>query len=407
MDEADEETKEEPHWELDDKARALAKQQEIAEREADEQRKQRELIDAYAHSVARDAANDGKDDWSELRSDEVVEEATISLSSYLFGSSTTSVPESPRDQLIRDAILDENTIVDDDERERQESALRHWKNYDLATSLKPQLVPEREYLAALKICRACRIFNQRREAARRQQSVGNIAICSREATKIKRAWRGGKGRRAMRDAKQASFEDEKDWKSYEDFRATLLGPGYTLSRWSHSKKALVPCNITVSKDRDWLLMKQPNRKTKKRRLKDIHTIAKGYKSPFLRDLLHQPKEDLVLTLMLRRIKVLPLGLGEEVVEDSLDFLFEVPASMRPRRRPRVASTASAPSLAHTHIPHPRRWRLHETVSPRRRRCGLARVSWGSRVSQRCPTRLKIGRETTPGLVWWTRSTTTT
>ena len=137
----------------------------------------------------------------------------------------------------------------------------------------------------------------------------------------------------MRDAKQASFEDEKDWKSYEDFRATLLGPGYTLSRWSHSKKALVPCNITVSKDRDWLLMKQPNRKTKKRRLKDIHTIAKGYKSPFLRDLLHQPKEDLVLTLMLRRIKVLPLGLGEEVVEDSLDFLFEVPASMRAARRP--------------------------------------------------------------------------
>jgi len=337
MDGADEETKEEPHWELDDKARALAKQQEIQEREADEQRRQQELISAYAHSVARDAANDGKDDWSELRSDEVVEEGTVvdSLSSYLFGSSTTVQPESPKDQLIRDAILDENTIVDDDEleRQKQESALRHWKNYDLETSLKPQLVPEREYLAALKICRACRIFNQRREAARRQQSVGNIAICSREATKIKRAWRGGKGRRAMRDAKQASFEDEKDWKSYEDFRATLLGPGYTLSRWSHSKKTLVPCNITVSKDRDWLLMKQPNRKTKKRRLKDIHTIAKGYKSPFLRDLLHQPKEDLVLTLMLRRIKVLPLGLGEEVVEDSLDFLFEVPASMRAARRP--------------------------------------------------------------------------
>ena len=337
MDADGEETKEEPHWELDDKARALAKQQEIAAREADEQRKQQELIDAYAHSVARDAANDGKDDWSELRTaDEVVVEGSVvdSLSSYLFGSKPVQ-PESPKDQLIRDAILDEGAVVDDDEleREKQESALRHWKNYDIATSLKPQLVPEREYLAALKICRACRIFNQRREAARRQQSVGNIAIAAREATKIKRAWRGGKGRRAMRDAKQASFEDEKDWKSYEDFRATLLGPGYTLSRWSHSKKALVPCNITVSKDRDWLLMKQPNRKTKKRRLKDIHTIAKGYKSPFLRDLLHQPKEDLVLTLMLRRIKVLPLGLGEEVVEDSLDFLFEVPASMRAARRP--------------------------------------------------------------------------
>ena len=160
----------------------------------------------------------------------------------------------------------------------------------------------------------------------------------------------------MRDAKQASFEDEKDWKSYEDFRATLLGPGYTLSRWSHSKKALVPCNITVSKDRDWLLMKQPNRKTKKRRLKDIHTIAKGYKSPFLRDLLHQPKEDLVLTLMLRRIKVLPLGLGEEVVEDSLDFLFEVPASMRAPRRPNSLKTEK------------------ETTHARRRRDGAATPS---------------------------------
>ena len=241
MDGAGEETKEEPHWELDDKARALAKQQEISEREADEQRRQQELISAYAHSVARDAANDNKDDWSELRTGEdVVVEGTVvdNVSSWLFGSSNTSVPESPRDQLIRDAILDENTVIEDDdlERQKQESALRHWKNYDIATSLKPQLVPEREYLAALKICRACRIFNQRSEAARRQQSVGNIAICSREATKIKRAWRGGKGRRAMRDAKQASFEDEKDWKSYEDFRATLLGPGYTLSRWSHRRK---------------------------------------------------------------------------------------------------------------------------------------------------------------------------
>ena len=137
MDEAGEETKEEPHWELDDKARALAKQQEIQEREADEQRKQQELIDAYAHSVARDAANDGKDDWSELRTaDEAVVEGSVvdSLSSYLFGSKPVQ-PESPKDQLIRDAILDEGAVVDDDEleREKQESALRHWKNYDIAT----------------------------------------------------------------------------------------------------------------------------------------------------------------------------------------------------------------------------------------------------------------------------------
>ena len=187
MDASGEETKEEPRWELDDKARALAKQQEIEEREADEQRKQHELISAYAHSVARDAANENRDDWSELRTGEdVAVEGTLvdSLSSYLFGSSTT-VPESPKDQLIRDAILDEGAVVDDDEleRQKQESALKHWKNYDIETSLRPNLVSEREYYAALKICRACRIFNQRREAARRQQSVGNIAIAAREATK--------------------------------------------------------------------------------------------------------------------------------------------------------------------------------------------------------------------------------
>ena len=170
--------------------------------------------------MARDAANDNKDDWSELRTGEdVVVEGTVvdNVSSWLFGSSNTSVPESPRDQLIRDAILDENTVIEDDdlERQKQESALRHWKNYDIATSLKPQLVPEREYLAALKICRACRIFNQRREAARRQQSVGNIAIVARsdeDQTSLAR-WQRKKG---PRDAKQGPSRT-RGLKSYEDF----------------------------------------------------------------------------------------------------------------------------------------------------------------------------------------------
>ena len=35
----------------------------------------------------------------------------------------------------------------------------------------------------------------------------------REATKIKRVWRGSKGRQAMREAKQTSFEEEKEWKA--------------------------------------------------------------------------------------------------------------------------------------------------------------------------------------------------
>ena len=121
MDGAGEETKEEPHWEFDDKASALAKQQEIQEREADEQRRQQELISAYAHSVARDAANDNKDDWSELRTGEdvVVEGTVVDNSRPTYSGVLLQHQESPKDQLIRDAILDENTVIEDDDLESQ------------------------------------------------------------------------------------------------------------------------------------------------------------------------------------------------------------------------------------------------------------------------------------------------
>jgi len=307
----EEETKEPP---ADDRQRALAKQEELREKDAIEQETQRELLAAYAASVAR---NDN-DDWAELRNEAAPPDSSVA--SWLFGPTKLREEDAP-------AEADEAQI---------DSARKHWTNYDIEASLRPNLVGEREYYAALTICRACRVFNQKREASRRSESVGNVAISQREATKIKRVWWGGKGRRAMRDAKQASFEAEKDWKAYEDFRATLLGTGYSLSRWSHSKKAIVPCTITISKDRDWLLMKCPSRKTKKRRLKDIHTIAKGYKSPFLRDLLHQPKEELVLTLMLRRAVTGLLG-NKEIIEESLDFMFEVHASMRGKGHSEMAN----------------------------------------------------------------------
>lgn len=78
----------------------------------------------------------------------------------------------------------------------------------------------------------------------------------REATKIKRIWRGHRGRLVMKETKQRDFEEDKEWKAYEDFRVALLGKGYTLSRWSHSKKMLVPCLVRVSADREMIVLQQ-------------------------------------------------------------------------------------------------------------------------------------------------------
>ena len=75
-------------------------------------------------------------------------------------------------------------------KDRSRVCLKARKNYDIATSLKPQLVPESAVAGSEDLHEKTRDLQQRREAARRQQGVGNIAICSREA-KIKRAWRGG------------------------------------------------------------------------------------------------------------------------------------------------------------------------------------------------------------------------
>ena len=120
----------------------------------------------------------------------------------------------------------------------------------------------------------------------------------------------------MRNEKQRSFEEEKEWKAYEDFRTALLDNGYRLSRWSHSKKVLVPCVLSISKDRNWLIMRQNRFKVKKRRLKDMHSVTRGYASPFLRDLLVAKSPEKVLSLLLRN------G-ARNGKEESIDLMFEV------------------------------------------------------------------------------------
>ncbi|KAH8053392.1 hypothetical protein JL722_9620 [Aureococcus anophagefferens] len=177
---------------------------------------------------------------------------------------------------------------------------------------------EREFDAAVKIGNLIRNFNARRAAARRRIG-GEVKIMEREATKIKRIWRGYRGRSAMKEEKQRNFEEEKEWKAYEDFRTTLLNKGYTLSRWSHSKKILVPCTIRIDGSREYLVLSQNRFKSKQRRLKDIHTITRGYNSPFLRDLLQHKSPEKVLSLLLR-------NRAKGGKEESIDLMFELPGS---------------------------------------------------------------------------------
>ena len=60
---------------------------------------------------------------------------------------------------------------------------------------------------------------------------------------------------------------------------------------------------------------------KKRWLKDIHTVSRGYNSPFLRDLLQRKSPEKVLSLLLR-------NKAKGGKEESIDLMFEVAGSAK-------------------------------------------------------------------------------
>ena len=226
------------------------------EKEAERQRIE-ELTELYAYTLAKAEAEGNVDDWSELKSRRP---ATWSDSFYEFlGLQEKDDVPKPKEPTPEEL---------EHETERVKLASKHWVNYDIRESLAPSLISEEEFDAAVKIGNLIRNFNARRAAARRRIG-GEVKIMEREATKIKRIWRGYRGRSAMKEEKQRNFEEEKEWKAYEDFRTTLLNKGYTLSRWSHSKKILVPCTIRIDGSREYLVLSQNRFKSKQRRLKDI------------------------------------------------------------------------------------------------------------------------------------------
>ncbi|KAH8046243.1 hypothetical protein JL720_16431 [Aureococcus anophagefferens] len=102
-------------------------------------------------------------------------------------------------------------------------------------------------------------------------------------------------------------------------RARARGGASAASRWSHSKKILVPCTIRIDGSREYLVLSQNRFKSKQRRLKDIHTITRGYNSPFLRDLLQHKSPEKVLSLLLR-------NRAKGGKEESIDLMFELPGS---------------------------------------------------------------------------------
>ncbi|KAH8061580.1 hypothetical protein JL721_8807 [Aureococcus anophagefferens] len=251
------------------------------EKEAERQRIE-ELTELYAYTLAKAEAEGNVDDWSELKSRRP---ASWSDSFYEFlGLQEKDDVPKPKEPTPEEL---------EHETERVKLASKHWVNYDIRESLAPSLISEEEFDAAVKIGNLIRNFNARRAAARRRI--------------------GGE------EEKQRNFEEEKEWKAYEDFRTTLLNKGYTLSRWSHSKKILVPCTIRIDGSREYLVLSQNRFKSKQRRLKDIHTITRGYNSPFLRDLLQHKSPEKVLSLLLR-------NRAKGGKEESIDLMFELPGS---------------------------------------------------------------------------------
>ncbi|KAJ1461732.1 hypothetical protein M885DRAFT_506818 [Pelagophyceae sp. CCMP2097] len=293
---------EEPEDDVDDDSdEEEAVMQKDSEASRRELKVQREILAAYEYSLAlrqqqRDAGGGDDDQWDDLRAPEP---APTSLYEYFLGASQ---PEAPAASVPARA---------DDDRS-------HWINYDIHESLAPNLISPARYAAAQKIVLFVRAFHARKIVFRKRIG-GEMSIMEREVGKIKAAWRGFVGRRQFKAERARKSDEEKDWKSYEEFRNVLLLRGYRLFRWSHSKKVLVACTVRVDKTREWLLLQQHRLKSKRYRIKDIHLILRGFASPFMRELAVQQHPEKALSLLLRDSR-------RNGKEASIDLMFNTAAA---------------------------------------------------------------------------------
>eukprot|EP00633_Aureoumbra_lagunensis_P007745 CAMPEP_0197321158 /NCGR_PEP_ID=MMETSP0891-20130614/63554_1 /TAXON_ID=44058 ORGANISM="Aureoumbra lagunensis, Strain CCMP1510" /NCGR_SAMPLE_ID=MMETSP0891 /ASSEMBLY_ACC=CAM_ASM_000534 /LENGTH=986 /DNA_ID=CAMNT_0042812883 /DNA_START=122 /DNA_END=3082 /DNA_ORIENTATION=+ len=211
--------------------------------------------------------------------------------------------------------LDENklTLLSKDEKNG------YWGNYDITTSLKPNLLNTEERDAAIIIRNAIRRYL----AIRRIEGEKNIdeqIIFLREVTKIQKHARRILAQKLKDKTRLIRFKEQEAWKEYKEFLATLLSIGIPVLRWKHSANATHKIIFKVDKSRRNIVLRPEvaggiMNKSKTFLLKDVFNVTKGYNSPFLRDLKTQVNPEKHLSLILRDSR-------RKGKETSIDLVFD-------------------------------------------------------------------------------------
>lgn len=250
-------------------------------RAKEERRKQRLMLQAYEYTLSHEQ----NEKWDEL--------STVP-SSYSLGLQSLFTWSTPSR-----AVTDPS----------------HWTNYDITKSLRPMLWPEKKYKAAVILARAIRRWLTRRRK-QKKKFAADRKIVKRELAKILRTWHRFQAYRIYIDVEEAKKSAAREIRAYDQFRDVLQGKGYTLSRWSHSKKKLVNCTIKVDRTREYFLFYETRVKYKRYLVQDIQSVTKGYSSPFLKEFVKHKESDKTLSLYFRDRH----NQGKEV---TIDLLFDV------------------------------------------------------------------------------------
>ena len=217
---------------------------------------------------------EGDEDWTEL------------VASVPFFGVGASVAEDPRD------------------------ARDHWKNYNIAVSLRPNVLDAETFRAAELIIKRARIYLAKRRATR-MSIAGDLAIMEREIDKMQRAWRRHVARRRMAARRFVVEGEAKRWKSFEAFRGALASrEGVRVLRWNQSQRRTERCVLRVDKQRKHLVVapagaaaaaasRAGRLATSRFRLKDFYKVTMGYESDFLRNLVVQAAPEKQLSLWWR------------------------------------------------------------------------------------------------------------
>ena len=223
-----------------------------------------------------------------------------------------------------------------------------WRNYDIEQSLAPQLIQPKEFLAAVKLKNFFKVTAARRKLQRREWERRKF-VQQREIVKIQKTYRRYVAKRKKEAEKDKMMSTEEESKRYTKFTDSLLN-GIKLWRWSHSKKALVPCELRVqADDYQFFVFYQNAVRIKRYYFHDIQAVTKGYASPFLQQTVQPTDPDKHVSMYFRdrrhggkevSVDLMFSGTTDHKKDPNKHSTTTVQSSKRRRRRSKVPGTES-------------------------------------------------------------------